>query len=71
MRKYTVDHITGTSFDSDSIMLLPIPKSFTAKGVETHWNADLSPLDKQLVAGDNFYPNAKSAASPSGVAPKK
>ena len=70
LKKYSLDHLNGTSFDSESIMVLPIPASFLTGGVKANWNPGLSERDKQLVSGAQFYPKTP-ASSASGAALKK
>lgn len=57
LKKYSVDHIHGTSFDKDSIMLYAFPASWTLNGVATKSNDTLSDLDKQFIA--SMYPKSE------------
>jgi len=43
-----------SEFDSESIMLYPVPKEFTQNGFEVGWNRRLSALDKALIK--DMYP---------------
>lgn len=43
--KYPEQDVDATAFDSRSIMQYPIPKEFTAEGIEIGWNTELSPTD--------------------------
>lgn len=56
LRKYGVNQINGTKFDSDSIMLYFFPASWTLNGIGTKANEVLSKLDKQFIAGAKMYP---------------
>jgi serralysin len=48
-KKYDPDEGTGTAFDPQSIMLYPIPKSWTLDGFSTQLNKELSQDDIQLM----------------------
>lgn len=54
LQKYSSDRINGMQFDPDSIMLLPIPASWTLNGHGTTPNDVLSACDKVLV--QRLYP---------------
>jgi hypothetical protein len=47
--KYDPAKVTATAVDADSIMMYPIPKSWTLDGFSADLNADLSPNDKKLI----------------------
>jgi hypothetical protein len=47
--KYDPAKVTATDVDSASIMMYPIPASWTRDGFSADMNRDLSPLDKQLI----------------------
>ncbi len=46
---YAQDETTFTHMDPNSIMMYPIPASWTLDGFSTGLNADLSPLDRQFI----------------------
>ncbi len=48
-KKYDPDEGTATTFDPDSIMLYPIPASWTTNGFSSGLNRELSPLDSELM----------------------
>lgn len=48
--KYTSGEVTNSTFDPKSIMLYPIPASFTNNGFSVGMNAVLSPNDKMFIA---------------------
>jgi hypothetical protein len=56
LSKYSVDQITGTKFDPDSIMLYYFPPEWTLNGIGTKANTVLSTLDKQFISGAMMYP---------------
>ena len=56
LNKYSVDHMNGRQFDSESIMVLPIPARWTLDGTSTSLNRTLSVLDKALV--ERIYPRS-------------
>lgn len=47
--KYDPDQIIGTDVDKESIMMYPIPKSWTLDGFSAGLNKDLSADDKKLI----------------------
>ena len=46
---YAPDAVTATEVDSDSIMMYPIPASWTNDGFSADLNTDLSMSDRQLI----------------------
>lgn len=56
LRKYSVDQVNGTDFDSGSIMLYAFPDSWTANMGATQENDKLSDLDRQFVQSAKMYP---------------
>jgi serralysin len=46
---YPADGVTATAVDSDSIMMYPIPASWTLDGFSADLNHDLSPTDVQFI----------------------
>jgi len=59
IRKYDLDHIRGTDFDGDSVMLYAFPGSWTLNMPQgTHENNELSADDKQFIGSDQGYPSA-------------
>lgn len=54
--KYDPKKVTATAVDGDSIMIYPIPKSWTLDGFSADLNADLSTNDKKLI--HRVYPGA-------------
>ena len=56
LEKYSGDRVNGMQFDPDSIMLLPIPASWTLNGLGTQPNEVLSARDKALV--QTLYPRS-------------
>jgi len=59
--KYAVDHVRGTVFDPDSIMLYSFPASWTVNGVSTKANETLSVTDKAYISSTAAYPSASAA----------
>ncbi len=59
IRKYSVDHIHGTDFDPNSIMLYAFPGSWTKSGQGTHANEVLSAVDRAFIASGLAYPRDK------------
>lgn len=57
LEKLSIQNITFTSFDMDSIMLYFFPKSWTKNGISFKRNTKLSKLDKQHIA--EIYPKSK------------
>ncbi len=53
-KKYEVEEINGTAFDSLSIMLYAYPARLTTDGYSTQWNSQLSETDKQWI--EMLYP---------------
>jgi hypothetical protein len=47
--KYDPNKVTATAVDADSIMMYPIPKSWTLDGFSADMNGELSPNDKKLI----------------------
>jgi serralysin len=47
--RYKPKDIVGTPVDKDSIMMYPIPASWTNGTFTADFNGDLSPIDKQLI----------------------
>jgi serralysin len=47
---YRPDTVTATPVDADSIMMYPIPASWTLDGFSADMNADLSPQDVEFIA---------------------
>ena len=47
--KYDASKVTATPVDADSIMMYPIPKSWTLDGFSADLNNDLSSNDKKLI----------------------
>jgi serralysin len=47
--KYSPDAVTGTDVDPKSIMMYPIPKSWTLDGFSAGFNAELSDKDKTFI----------------------
>ena len=41
--------VAATAMDSKSIMMYPIPKSWTTDGFSTGFNSDLSEIDKKFI----------------------
>lgn len=68
-KKYSSDQINGLSFDPASVMLLPIPASWTLNGAGTKRNETLSSLDKHLAA--HAYPIPAKENLTSREAPPK
>ncbi|GAB3062431.1 hypothetical protein GCM10027053_26110 [Intrasporangium mesophilum] len=58
--KYAFDHVNGTMFDPESIMIYAFPASWTINGVGADANDVLSKLDRALVAGPSMYPRPGS-----------
>lgn len=48
-RRYTSGTITNSVFDPDSIMIYPIPSTFTINGFHIDWNTQLSNNDKEYM----------------------
>ena len=46
---YSPDDVTATPVDSDSIMMYPIPASWTLDGFSADLNTDVSPQDVELI----------------------
>jgi hypothetical protein len=53
-KAYPKDQVTGTEVDSTSIMMYPIPKSWTLNDFSAGFNKDLSDTDRQFIA--TVYP---------------
>lgn len=60
--KYSVDHVKGTAFDPDSIMLYAFPGTWTKSGIGTNSNEVLSAMDQAFIAGAEGYPRAAVGA---------
>lgn len=56
LRKYSMDQILGTVFDTESVMLYAFPASRTVNGVGTDFNEDLSKTDQEFVGSSQMYP---------------
>jgi len=61
-RKYDVNQINGSDFDSQSVMLYSFPASWTLNGFHSEPNEVLSDLDKQFAK--LVYPGAGTGGSP-------
>ncbi|EMY34398.1 hypothetical protein D477_009875 [Arthrobacter crystallopoietes BAB-32] len=48
-RKYSAGDVTGTDTDKDSIMMYPIPQSWTLDGFSADLNSGLSSTDKEFI----------------------
>jgi hypothetical protein len=48
-KRYEAAAVTATPVDSASIMMYPIPKSWTTDGFSAGMNADLSPTDREFI----------------------
>lgn len=55
-RKYEVNQINGSDFDTESVMLYTFPASWTVNGFQTDPNETLSAIDKEFAK--NVYPGA-------------
>jgi hypothetical protein len=55
LKKYSVDHVNGTEFDPQSIMLYFFPASWTLNGIGTEQNRKLSETDRIFIA--SVYPH--------------
>jgi len=53
-QRYSADITQFSQFDTQSIMLYPVPKDFTIGGFEVGWNKVLSATDKQFIG--TLYP---------------
>ena len=60
INKYSHDHIRGTTFDKDSIMLYAFPGTWTQNGQGTNANEVLSQMDAGFIASGVAYPKAIS-----------
>ena len=60
LTKYSVDHIRGTTFDPQSIMLYFFPASWTTSGQGTRANDVLSETDKAFIASATAYPRTEA-----------
>jgi len=60
LRKYAADHIHGTAFDQNSIMLYEFPDDWTSNRGPTHDNDRLSQVDKDFVRSAEMYPGRQS-----------
>src|SRR5574337_1266822 len=56
LEKYSGDHVRGTEFDPDSIMLYFFPDSWVIGGHGTKENNVLSAIDKAFIASAQAYP---------------
>jgi hypothetical protein len=56
IEKYSEDHIKGTDYDDESIMLYAFPASWTLNGVATSANEVLSGMDKKFIGSAEAYP---------------
>lgn len=48
-KKYSTQDVTGTETDKDSIMMYPIPQSWTLDGFSAGLNSDLSDTDREFI----------------------
>ncbi|MCW2131605.1 MULTISPECIES: M12 family metallopeptidase [Crystallibacter] len=48
-KKYNAQDVTGTDTDKDSIMMYPLPQSWTLDGFSAGLNSDLSDTDKEFI----------------------
>lgn len=62
LNKYSFDHLRGTEFDPNSIMLYFFPGRWTQSGQGTSANEVLSALDKAFIASAEAYPGKVRAA---------
>jgi hypothetical protein len=53
-KAYALKEVIATAVDATSIMMYPIPKSWTTDGFSAGLNSQLSPTDEALIA--NQYP---------------
>jgi hypothetical protein len=53
-KAYKVSEVAATPVDAKSIMMYPIPKSWTEDGFTAGLNSELSPNDEALIS--NQYP---------------
>jgi serralysin len=60
---YEAELTQHSVFDSQSIMLYPIPQEFTEGGFRVGWNQTLSALDKAYIAAWYPFPESKSPNS--------
>ncbi len=58
LEKYRTNHIRGTKFDPDSIMLYFFPDSWVKSGKGTKANDILSAMDQAFIASRDAYPPA-------------
>jgi len=56
INKYSFNHVVGTDFDQDSIMLYFFPAEWTLNNFSTHENEQLSKQDKVFIASEKAYP---------------
>lgn len=62
LTRYSTDHVRGTVFDADSIMLYAFPSRWTINGVGTHSNEVLSATDRSFIA--THYPKPSGPTGP-------
>ena len=63
LEKYSGNHLRGTTFDSNSIMLYFFPDTWVKSGEGTKANDVLSEMDKAFIAGRDAYPPTEVQAS--------
>ncbi len=56
-RRYDVDQINGTAFDSKSVMLYAFPAEWTGGDLSTDPNEALSPVDIEFIRSQGGYPH--------------
>jgi len=66
LTRYSVDHVRGTAFDPESIMLYAFPSRWTINGVGTHSNDMLSAQDRAFIA--SAYPKPAEPVPPTPIA---
>lgn len=54
--RYSTDITQFSQFDTQSIMLYPVPKELTTGGFEVGWNTRLSPMDQKFIG--EMYPSS-------------
>jgi hypothetical protein len=67
LNKYRADHIRGTRFDPDSVMLYFFPPEWTRSGQGTKANETLSEMDTAFIASASAYPKVAVEAVELGV----
>lgn len=61
--RYALDHLIGTEFDPDSIMLYFFPDEWVVDGEGTSQNEQLSTIDKSFIGSDEAYPRTDAGAA--------